>query len=100
MITFANNYKHEPSEMEASAKTLNDLISDYNNILEEMQSLINEINSSPAWKNATMKQAFNNTSNGYMKIHNNRALNFSFNIAKLKEKAKVAAEFDENYTRI
>ena len=47
-----------------------------------------------------MKQAFNSTSNGYMKIHNNNSLNFSFNTAKLKEKARVAAEFDQKYTTI
>ena len=94
-----NNYKHEPSEMTASANTLNDLISEYNNVLNKMQKLIDDINTSPSWKNADIKQEFNNTSNGYMKIHNNRSLKFAFNIAKLKEKAKVAAEFDQIYTR-
>ena len=100
MIILSTNYKHEPAQMEAIANNLSNLISEYDEILSRIQKLIDEINSSPSWKNADMKQAFNSTSNGYMRIHNNNLLNFSFNTAKLKEKARVAAEFDQKYTTV
>lgn len=95
----ANNYKHIPEEMTSSATTLSSLIDEYNEKLKQMQQLNDTINSSPSWKNNNIKLAFNQTSNGYMKVHNNRALNLSFNVEKLKEKARVAAEFEQAYTR-
>lgn len=94
-----NNYSHYPEEMKSSATILSNLIDEYNEKLKQMQQLIDTIYCSPSWKNNNIKLAFNQTSNGYMKIHNNRALNLSFNVEKLKEKARVAAEFEQAYTR-
>lgn len=94
-----DKYKHDPDAMSSSASNFEKLIDDYNKKLQEIQNLINSINSSPSWKDTAMKDAYNSTCNGYMKIHNNRALNFSFNITKLKEKAKRVAEFEEAYSK-
>ncbi len=92
-------YKHVPEEMTASATRLTNLIDNYNSKLEEIQSLIDNIYSSPSWKDTAMKEAFNNTCNGYMTIHNNRSLKLSYNVMKLKEKARCAAEHEQAYTQ-
>lgn len=92
-------YKHVPDEMAASASRLTELVDNYNHKLEEMQNLINNIYNSPSWKDTAMKEAFNKTCNGYMTIHNNRSLKFSYNIMKLKEKARCAEEHEQAYTQ-
>lgn len=91
-------YKHVPEQMKLSASRLTDLIDEYNNKLREIETLINNIYNSPAWKDSVLKNAYNNTCNGYMKIHNNRSLNFSYNVMKLKEKARCAEEHERAYT--
>lgn len=92
-------YKHVPDEMTKSATRLENLIDEYNNKLNEIQNLINTIHTSSAWKDTAMKEAFNKTCNGYMTIHNNRSLKFSYNIMKLKEKARCAEEHEKAYTQ-
>lgn len=99
MIILSDNYKHVPEGMANSARNIEKLIDDYNQKLQEMQNEIDMIDSSPAWQDAALKSAFNKTCNGYMQIHNNRALKFSFNNNKLKERAKSAEEFENAYTK-
>ena len=94
-----SRYKHVPEEMTASATRLTNLIDEYNNKLDEIQNLINTIYTSSSWKDTVMKDALNRTCNGYMKIHNNRSLRFSYAIMKLKETAKCAEEHEQAYTQ-
>lgn len=93
----SNKYKHIPDEMLRSADRLTNLLEEYNDKLQEMQNLINSINTSPAWKDVKIKAAFNKTCNNYMKINNNRSLKFAVSIMKLKEKARCADEHEKAY---
>lgn len=97
MIFLSNKYKHIPDEMLRSANKLTSLLEEYNDKLQEIQNLINDINTSSAWKNVKIKAAFNKTCNSYMKINNNRSLKFAFSIMKLKEKARCADEHEKAY---
>ncbi len=92
-------YKHNPEQMASSAIKLDNLIENYNNKLHEIQNLIDNINNSSSWKDTVIKNAFNNVCNGYMRIHNNRSLKLSFNVMKLKEKAKCAEEHETAYAQ-
>ena len=92
-------YKHDAEGTSAVASSLRVSINDYNDRINELLALIEEINSSPSWKDVDVKNEFMSTCNSYMTNYNKLIGAMTKYVDYLEGKTKCAHALEEAYMR-
>lgn len=92
-------YKHDPQGVATIIATLKETRSNYEDKITSLTNLSNEIASSNAWRDLTVKTAFNETCNSYLQIYRTVANAMDKYERYLEEKSNAAAQLEQNYTR-
>lgn len=66
-----DRYKHDPGAVSSVISKLKSKLDTYKDIVTQLNTLIDSINGSGAWKDASIKSSFISTCNSYLTIYKN-----------------------------
>lgn len=93
-----DNYKHIPEGVSSIITNLKTILEDYKDRIVELETLVNEINGSTDWKDASVKTSFINTCNSYITIYKNLATIMEKYISYLTGKSDTATALERAYS--
>ncbi len=94
-----DKYKYDPEGVSAIATTLKGQINDYTDKITELKSLINQIEGSSSWKDASVKASFIATSQAYIELYTKLERAMTKYVNYLEGKASSAQELEQAFTR-
>ncbi len=92
-------YYHDADGIATIVNTLKSDIENYKDKIVEISKLINEINSSSAWKDTQVKTSFINTCQSYMTIYKELSTSMENYVNGLSNKSEGFASIESAFSR-
>ncbi len=95
----SDSYKHIPEGVSSIISSLKEVIDDYKDKVTELTLLINEIATSPSWKDASVKTSFVATANSYISMYQEVVTSMENYVNYLTKKSESADALEEAFAR-
>ncbi len=94
----ADNFLHDESGVSSFITEIKEYVQDYNDHVVALESLLNTISSSSAWKDETVKTSFVNTVTSYITGYKAFAAGIEGYVECLKLKSENLVEHESNFS--
>lgn len=92
-------YKYDPEGVLVVVTSLKGQIDDYSNKINELNSLVRQIEDSSSWKDINVKSAFISTCNSYIALYNKLVSAMTKYVNYLEGKAGSASALEQAFMR-